>query len=48
MNKRKNTKQPAAKSDLDPTQLAELNVLKRQRERANRALLQRRRRKSGQ
>ena len=34
--------------DLDPATLAHLNVLKRQRQSMNRALLKRRRRKSGQ
>ena len=44
MSKRKITKQ----TDLDPAALAELKILERQRKRANRVLLNRRRRKSGQ
>ncbi len=41
---RKNT----STSDLDPAALARFNLLKRQRENMNRALLKRRRQKSGQ
>ncbi|HEX4422989.1 MAG TPA: hypothetical protein VH165_33965 [Kofleriaceae bacterium] len=48
MNNRKTTKRTVATPDLDPAALAHLNVLKRQRQRMNRALLKRRRRKSGQ
>ncbi len=48
MNTRKTTKQTAATADLDPATLANLNILKRQRQLANRALLKRRRKKSGQ
>ncbi|MGE0398119.1 MAG: hypothetical protein AB7T06_15565 [Kofleriaceae bacterium] len=47
MSKRKN-KQTAATADLDPTALANQKLLERQRRNANRALLKRRRRKSGQ
>lgn len=48
MTNRKTTKKTVATPDLDPATLAHLNVLKRQRERMSRALLKRRRRKSGQ
>ncbi|MCX5742063.1 MAG: hypothetical protein NT062_06170 [Proteobacteria bacterium] len=41
-------KQTAATPDLDPAALANLAALKRQRQRANRVLLKRRRKKSGQ
>ena len=45
-----NSKTPkqTATPDLDPATLAHLNVVKLQRERANRVLLKRRRQKSGQ
>lgn len=42
------TKTTAPTPDLDPAALARQNLLKRQRERMRRALLKRRRRKSGQ
>jgi hypothetical protein len=48
MNNRKTTKRTVATSDLDPATLANVNVLKRQRQRQNRTLLKRRRQKSGQ
>jgi hypothetical protein len=48
MNNRKTTKRTVATPDLDPATLANLNVLKRQRQRMNRTLLKRRRQKSGQ
>ena len=48
MKHRKTTKKTAATPDLDPAALAEQNALKRQRARMARALLKRRRRKSGQ
>ena len=48
MNKSKITKHTVATPDLDPATLAHLDVLKRQRQRANRVLLKRRRQKSGQ
>ncbi len=48
MIKRKNTKKKVATPDLDSAAVAEQNVLTRQRKRMARALLQRRRRKSGQ
>ena len=47
-NRRKTTKRTVATSDLDPTTLAKVNALKRQRQRMNRTLLKRRRQKSGQ
>jgi len=43
-----NTKTTAPTPDLDPAALARQNLLKRQREKMRRALLKRRRRKSGQ
>jgi hypothetical protein len=46
MSKRKMKNTAAA--DLDPATLASLKLLERQRKRANRVLLNRRRRKSGQ
>jgi hypothetical protein len=49
MTSRKNTKKTAASpADLDPATLAHANLLKRQRANMARALLKRRRRKSGQ
>lgn len=50
MNKNQDTKQPVATPDTDPaaTAAAHQDVLKRQRQRMNRALLKRRRQKSGQ
>jgi hypothetical protein len=49
MSKRKFTKKKAvATPDLDPAALAKLKRLERQRKLATRALLKRRRRKSGQ
>jgi hypothetical protein len=48
MKNRKTTKRTVATSDLDPATLANLNMLKRQRQRMNRTLLKRRRQKSGQ
>ena len=48
MSKRKFTKRKVATPDLDPATLAQLKVLERERKRANRALLKRRRQKSGQ
>ena len=46
MPRTKTTK--TATADLDPAALAHLKILQRQRKRADRVLLQRRRRKSGQ
>jgi hypothetical protein len=48
MSKRKYTKRTAATSDLDPATLAQHRLLERQRTRATRTLLKRRRQKSGQ
>ncbi len=48
MTSTKTTKQKVATPALDAAALADLNILKRQRERANRVLLKRRRQKSGQ
>ncbi|HEY0192536.1 MAG TPA: hypothetical protein VGC42_15565 [Kofleriaceae bacterium] len=48
MTKPKIPEHTAATSDLDPATAAHLNILKRQRHRINRALLKRRRQKSGQ
>jgi SpoVK/Ycf46/Vps4 family AAA+-type ATPase len=48
MTNRKTTKRAVATSDLDPATLAKVNMLKRQRQRMNRTLLKRRRKKSGQ
>ncbi len=48
MSKRKFTKRTVATSDLDPATLAQLKMFQRLRERSNRALLKRRRQKSGQ
>jgi hypothetical protein len=48
MSKRRFTKRTAAKPDLDPATLAQLKMFARLRERSNRALLKRRRQKSGQ
>jgi len=48
MSKRKFTKRTIATPDLDPAALAQLKMFQRLRERANRALLKRRRQKSGQ
>jgi hypothetical protein len=48
MSKRKFTKRKVATPDLDPATLAQLKTFQRLRERANRALLKRRRQKSGQ
>jgi hypothetical protein len=48
MSNRKSTKPAAGTPDLDPATLAAQNLLKRQRQRANRTLLKRRRQKSGQ
>jgi hypothetical protein len=48
MNHRKTTKRTVATPDLDPATLANVNLLKRQRQRMNRTLLKRRRQKSGQ
>jgi hypothetical protein len=42
------TKQTLTTSDLDPATLAHFKILERQRQRSNRVLLKRRRRKSGQ
>ena len=47
MSKRKYTSKTVA-ADLDPAALAELKILVRQRERASRLLLKKRRKKSGQ
>lgn len=48
MSKRKFTKRTVATQDLDPATLAQQKLFERLRERANRALLKRRRQKSGQ
>ncbi|MDB4955614.1 MAG: hypothetical protein JWO36_3183 [Myxococcales bacterium] len=48
MSKRSFIKRTVATPDLDPATLAQLKTLERQRERANRNLLKRRRQKSGQ
>lgn len=48
MSKRKFTKKTVATPDLDPATLAQQKTLERQRKRASRTLLKRRRRKSGQ
>jgi hypothetical protein len=48
MKNRKTTARAVATSDLDPATLAKVNMLKRQRQRMSRALLKRRRQKSGQ
>jgi hypothetical protein len=48
MTNSKTTKSAAAAPDLDPATVAHLNLLKRQRQRMSRALLKRRRQKSGQ
>ncbi len=48
MTNSKITKHTVASPDLDPATLAHLTVLKRQRENANRKLLKRRQKKSGQ
>jgi hypothetical protein len=48
MSKRKFTKRRVPKLDLDPATLAQLKMFERLRERSNRALLKRRRQKSGQ
>ena len=48
MSKRKFTKRTAATPNLDPATLAQLKTFESLRERANRRLLKRRRRKSGQ
>jgi len=48
MSKRKFTKRTVATPDLDPATLAQLKLFARLRERSNRALLKRRRQKSGQ
>lgn len=48
MSKRKFTKRTVSTPDLDPAALAQLKTYERQRERANRKLLKRRRQKSGQ
>ena len=48
MSKRKFTKRTVATPDLDPTALALLKTNERLRKRADRALLKRRRQKSGQ
>ena len=48
MSNNKITKHTVATPDLDPATLAHLEVLKRQRHRANRVLLKRRQKKSGQ
>ena len=48
MSKRKFTKHTVATPDLDPATLAQLKTFERQRDRANRKLLKRRRQKSGQ
>lgn len=44
----KNKMKATAPADYDPATVATLKVLERQRKNANRALLKRRRRKSGQ
>ena len=48
MSKRKFTKRTVATPNLDPATAAQQRTFERQRERANRKLLKRRRRKSGQ
>ncbi len=48
MTNTKTTKQTAATSDVDPTMLAHLELLKRQQQKAQRKLLKRRQKKSGQ
>jgi len=48
MKHRKTTKRTVATPDLDPATLANLNVIKRNRQRMARSLLKRRRQKSGQ
>ena len=48
MSTRKFTKHTVATPDLDPATLAQLKTFERLRRRANRALLKRRRQKSGQ
>lgn len=48
MSTRKFTKRTVATPDLDPATLAQQKLFARLRERSNRALLKRRRRKSGQ
>jgi hypothetical protein len=48
MSKRKFTKRTVAKPALDPASLAQLKMFERLRARADRALLKRRRQKSGQ
>ncbi len=48
MSKLKFTKRTVATPDLDPASLAQQKTYERQRERANRKLLKRRRMKSGQ
>jgi hypothetical protein len=48
MNNRKTPKRKVATPDLDPATLANVNLLKRQRQRMSRTLLKRRRQKSGQ
>jgi len=48
MTNTKTTKQTTATADADPTMLAHLELLKRQRRNAQRALLKRRQKKSGQ
>ena len=48
MSKRKFTKRTAATPNLDPATLAQLKTFERLRKRADRALLKRRRQKSGQ
>lgn len=48
MSKRTFTKRTVATPDLDPATLAKQKMFERLRERSNRALLKRRRKKSGQ
>ena len=48
MSKRKFTKRTVATQELDPATLAQRKMLERLRVQANRALLKRRRQKSGQ
>jgi hypothetical protein len=48
MSKRKFTKRKVVTPDLDPATLAQLKTFERLRKRSNRALLKRRRQKSGQ
>ena len=48
MTDSKTTKHPKTTPDVDPAKLAALKVLERQRQHARRALLKRRRKKSGQ